>query len=139
MFVYTSVTLPSFPETSARSKDLCHAKQQGKKIRAHEARTVRLFPTSPAARRAYHALHVAEVAFERAASRGRKLVLGLGHAPVEVFITGDVLRLFELARVHAQVSVRGVKELFEVVEGERFVDGEGADYGEPDAFVYEAV
>src|SRR5205085_4875869 len=42
--------------------------------------------TLTAARRAYDALHVAEVAFEGAASGGRQLVLGLGHAPVEILI-----------------------------------------------------
>src|SRR3712207_7110317 len=54
------------------------------------------------------ALHVAEVAFERAPSGGRKLVLGLGRAPVEVLVAGDVLRLdrksTRLNSSHANIS-----------------------------------
>ncbi len=80
-----------------------------------------------------------EVAFERPAARGGQPVFGLRRPPVEELITGDVLRLFELARVDAQVAVGRVQEFFEFVEGERVVDGEGADDGEADAFVDEAV
>src|SRR5205085_12586759 len=94
---------------------------------------------SPAARRADDALHVAEVALQRLSARRRQAVLGLRRAPVEVLVADDVLRLFELARVHAQVAVRGVQELFEVVKGERFVDGEGADDGEADSFMYQSI
>src|ERR1051326_4935431 len=79
-------------------------------------RTALIFST--AAGRADDRLHVAEVAFERLATGGGQAILGLGRAPVEIFFADDVLRLFQLARVHAQVSVRRVQELFEVVEGE---------------------
>src|SRR4029453_13038341 len=81
---------------------------------------------SALARRADERLHVVKVAFEGAAPGGGQAELGPRDAPLEGLGAGDVLRVLELARVDAEVAVRGFEQLLELVEGERRVDGGGA-------------
>src|SRR3954462_4431106 len=64
-------------------------------------------------------LHVIEIPLERAPAGGGELVLRPGHPALERFRTGDVLRVLELSRVHAQVAVGRVHHALEIVERER--------------------
>src|SRR5687767_5846240 len=57
----------------------------------------------PTARRADQRFHVIEVALERPPSESGESVFGLGHATRERLVAGDVLGVFELARVHAEI------------------------------------
>src|SRR5262245_15997924 len=50
-------------------------------------------------------LHMIEVALEGTSSHRRDRVLGFGNAPFERLRAGDVVGLFELAGVHAQIAV----------------------------------
>src|SRR5438876_773768 len=61
-------------------------------------------------------LHVIQIALERPATRRREPVLGLGRASRERLGAQHVLRLFELARVHAQIAVAGLEQGLEVGE-----------------------
>src|SRR2546426_12496623 len=91
------------------------------------------------ARGADERLHVIKVALEGAPAGRRQAVLGLRQAAIERFRAMDILGFFELARVHAKVAVGGLEQGFQLVEGERAIDGESADNAEADALVDEAV
>ena len=91
------------------------------------------------ARGADERLHVIKVALEGAPAGRRQAVLGLRQAAIERFRAMDILGFFELARVHAKVAVGGLEQGFQLVEGERAIDGERADNAEADALVDEAV
>src|SRR5579871_3291423 len=64
--------------------------------------------------------HVIQVFFERPASGGSQAVFGARQPPFERFRAGDVMRVFEFARVHAQIAVRGLEQLLQLVERQRF-------------------
>src|SRR2546427_551101 len=83
--------------------------------------------------------HVVEIALKGSTARPSKAVFRLGHAPLEGLVAGDILRVFELARVHADIAVGCVEQLFEIAESERLVDGERADDAEPHALVDQPV
>src|SRR5512143_2570896 len=84
-------------------------------------------------------LHVIEIALERAPARLGEAVLGARHAPGEGFLARDVAGVLQLARVHAQVAVRGLHEPLELDEAELVGDRERAHDAETDALVDEAV
>src|SRR5690349_14324797 len=84
-------------------------------------------------------LHVVQVALQRLAAGGGEAVLRARHAAVEGLGAGDVAGVLELARVHAEVAVRGLEQPLKVVEGERIVDGERTDDPQPDALVDQPV
>src|SRR2546427_2356288 len=73
-----------------------------------------------------------EIALQGAAARGRQPVLGLGDAAGERLAARDVLRLLELAGVHAQVAVGRLEERLQLVEGQRVVHRQRAHDAEPD-------
>src|SRR6266446_3476579 len=83
--------------------------------------------------------HVVQVALQRAPPGGGEPILGLRYPPLERLAAGDVLRLLEPARVHAQVAVRGLEQRLELVEAQRIVHGERAHDAEPDPLVDEPV
>src|SRR5437763_11477122 len=78
-------------------------------------------------------LHVIEVPLERASAGGGELVLRPGHAALERLGARDVLRVLELARVHAQVPVRRVHHALEIIERDGGAHRARADDGEPQA------
>src|SRR5215467_3470 len=84
-------------------------------------------------------LHLIEVLGEGAAAGGGEAVFGARDASFEKFYAGNVLGLFELAGVDAQVAVGGFQDTLEVVEAQGFVGGESADDAEADALVDEAI
>src|SRR2546429_4902082 len=69
----------------------------------------------------------------------RQPVFGLGDPSRERLGAGDVGRLLELARVYAQVAVRGLQERLELVEAEAVVHGERAHDAEAHALVDQPV
>src|SRR5271156_5048332 len=79
------------------------------------------------ARDADQSFHVVQILFQRAATGARQAIFGFRHAPVESFRTAQIAGVFQLARMDAQVAVRGAQQLFQLVESERFVHGERAD------------
>src|SRR5262245_22085900 len=60
--------------------------------------------------------HVLEVALERAPAAGRQPVFRLRNAALERLRARDELGFLELARVHRQVAVGRVEQLFQLVE-----------------------
>src|SRR5689334_6629165 len=74
---------------------------------------------SALARGANERFHVVEIAFEGATAGRGDGVLRLRHASLEGLRARDVLGLLQLARVDAEISVRGIEELLEIVEAER--------------------
>src|SRR6266850_7615377 len=80
-------------------------------------------------------LHVVEIALQGAPSMRGQTVLGLGHAPGERLHARHVLRLLELAGVHAQVAVGRVQKALQLVERETLVHRERADDREAHALV----
>src|SRR5688572_5576597 len=83
--------------------------------------------------------HVVEVALQRLAARRGDAVLGLGYAALEEFAARHVRCLLELARMHAEIAVRGLQQRLQLVERERLIDGERADHAEPHALVNETI
>ena len=80
-----------------------------------------------------------EVLLERAAAGGGEAVFGPRHAARERLLAGDVLRVFELAGVDAQVAVGRVQQPLEIVERQPIVDGQRADDAEAEALVDEPI
>src|SRR2546427_432647 len=68
--------------------------------------------------------HVVQVALQRAPPGGGEPILGLRYPPLERLAAGDVLRLLEPARVHAQVAVRGLEQRLELVEAQRIEEAQ---------------
>src|SRR5262252_1988908 len=84
-------------------------------------------------------LHLIEIFRQGSPSRGSQPVLGSRHAPLKKLYAGNVLRLLQLARVHAQVSVGCFQDAFQIVEAQRIVRRQRADDSQPDAFVNQPV
>src|ERR1700735_2759638 len=63
-------------------------------------------------------LDVVEVAVEGRAPRGAQAIDGLGTAAIEGLEAGDVLGLFELARMRTQIAVADVEEGFQLAESQ---------------------
>src|SRR5438094_2245997 len=80
-----------------------------------------------------------EIALESAAARRCEAVFGFRHAAFKGFRAGDILRVLELARVHADVAVGGLEQLLEIVESERFVDSQRAHDAESHPLMDELV
>src|SRR5579864_3128798 len=55
--------------------------------------------------------HMIEIFLQRAASSVGQAILGLRHAALERFCTGDIIGLFQLARMYAQVAIGGFEKL----------------------------
>src|SRR5579872_1400354 len=83
--------------------------------------------------------HLIEILGEGSAARGGQAILGTRDTSLEELHAGNVLRLFELAGVNAEIAVGGLEHALEIVEAQRIVGGEGADNAEADALVNEAV
>ena len=64
---------------------------------------------------------------------------GAGQPAFELFLAGDISGLFEFARVDAQIAVGRVQNLFQLAEGQGFVDGERAHNTQAQPFVDHAV
>src|SRR4029079_19434952 len=94
---------------------------------------------SALARGANERFHVVEIAFEGATTVWCDRVLRLRHASLEGLRARDVLRLLQLARMDAEIAVRGVEQLLEIVEAERVGRGQRAENAESHAFVNQAV
>src|SRR5205085_12591883 len=90
---------------------------------------------SACARRANQRFHVIEVAPERPPAEGGETVFGFRDAGFEGLLAADVLRVFELARVHAEVAVARFEQCLELIEGQALAHRERTDDREPHAFV----
>src|SRR5882762_10671796 len=86
------------------------------------------------ARRANQRFHMIQVALQCPTPRCRQAIFRLRQAPVERFRAHDVLGLFQLASVNAQVAVGGFQQRFELVESQRAVNRQRADDTQADAF-----
>src|SRR5882762_3305178 len=83
--------------------------------------------------------HVIEILFQRPAPGRRQTVFSFGCAALERLRTADVPGLLEFARVHTQIAVSCLDRVFEFVEGERIIDGQGADDSQAQSLVNHAI
>src|SRR5438094_203779 len=84
-------------------------------------------------------LHVGDVLLERLPAGRGEAVFRFRHPALEAFLDGDVARVFELARVHAEVAVGRFEQALQIVERQRVVDRQRADDGEAHALVDDAI
>src|SRR5271165_2308744 len=89
--------------------------------------------------RADQRFHVVQIAFQGTPPRGGQAVLGLWQTAVKGLGTGDVIRLFELPGMDAQVAIGSLEQGLKFIEGLRTVDGQGADDAQANAFMDQAV
>src|SRR5579864_3891331 len=97
------------------------------------------FPRSALPRGADQRLHVIEVPLEGPPPRRGQAILGFGQAAGERFLAQDVVSFFQLAGVNAQITVGRFQQSFELVEGQRAIDGQRADNSQADALMNETV
>lgn len=89
--------------------------------------------------RANQRFHVIEIRFQRPASRCRKPIFRLRHAPFKILVARDVLAFLELARMHTEISIRRFQELFQRVERHRVVHSQRTHDAQPYRFVNKPV
>src|SRR6266487_1433118 len=94
---------------------------------------------SACARRANQRFHVIEIALERPPSEGGESVLRLGDAARERLVARDVLGVFELPRMDAEVAVGRFEQRLQLVECDAVTHRERADDREPHALVNQPV
>src|SRR5688500_15738626 len=110
------------------SKGLCFIKLKEKKV-----------SRSAVPRRVNEGFHVIEIPLERAAAERRQAILGPRHPPLERLRARDVLRILELPRMDAEVSVARLHQPLQVVEAEQVVHREGTDDAKAHPLVDELV
>lgn len=84
-------------------------------------------------------LHMAQIVFERAATGGSQLVFSFWQSSLEELRARDVACLFEFARVHTEIAVSGVHQVFEIAERQRLVCSERTDDAETQTFMDQAI
>src|SRR5665213_2756179 len=85
------------------------------------------------------AFHVSEVTLQRSPAGGRKAVRREGATPLERLGARHVAGVLELARVDAEISIRGAQQRFELAERQRFIGRKCAHHAESEAMVNERV
>src|SRR5436305_6928632 len=103
------------------------------------AKKYRRCPLMLSAHAADHSFHVAEITFQGPPAGGRQTVFGFGRASVKGLRAMDVTSVFELARVHAQIAVGRANGVLELVERERFIDRQRADYPQAQPLVNQTI
>src|SRR5438445_120295 len=109
-------------------KLVCNTKCQYKKI-----------SRSPLPRRPNKCFHMIQIALQCLPPCRRQTVFRFRKAPVEGFRAHDVISLFQLARVHAQVAVGCFQQCLQFIERERAVDRQRADNTQADALMNQAI
>src|SRR5215472_839721 len=93
----------------------------------------------PFAGRANQRLHMIQVTFERSPAGCGQTVFRLRQPSVKRFGAEDIIRLFQFSCMHTQVSVRGLQERLQFVEGEGTVYRQRADNSQANPLVNQAV
>src|SRR6267154_1457840 len=89
--------------------DDCHVKRA-----LHDKVKALRTGTSALPRDADERFHMIQIALQSAASGGGQAVFGLRHAALEGFGAGDILGVFELARMHADITIGSIKQFLQV-------------------------
>src|SRR5262249_18308129 len=84
------------------------------------------------ARRPNQSFHMIRIALRRLPARRRQPVLRFRQASIKRFLAENVIRLFQFARMHAQIAVRGLQQSFQLIEGQRAVYRQRAYDSQPD-------
>src|SRR5579864_4788914 len=84
-------------------------------------------------------LHLIQILRQRRASLRREPVLRPRHASLEEFHARDVFRFFQLARMHAQISVGGLEHALQVVKAQRIVSRQRTHNPQPDTLMNQSV
>jgi hypothetical protein len=93
-----------------------------------------LFP-----RRPDQGFHVVQVPLQRSPPGPCQPVFRFWQPSIKGFRAHDIVRLFQLSRVDAQISIRSLKQCLQFVECQRAVHRQRADNAQPDAFVNQSV
>ena len=80
-----------------------------------------------------------QVAFQGLTTEVGEAVFCLRYAAIEIFDAFDVFGFFQFASVHAQVTICGVQDFLQLVEGEGCIDGQGTDDAQAHPFVNQAI
>ncbi len=80
-----------------------------------------------------------QVPLERSAASGREAVLGPRHPAGERLRAGDVSGLLEPSGVHAEIPIGRTNELFQLIERECGIDGQGTHDPETQPFMNDPV
>ena len=80
-----------------------------------------------------------QVVFKRGAALLSEAIFTSGEPAFELLFAGDIARIFELARVDAEIAVCGTEDLLQILEGEALVYREGADDAKAKALMNDPV
>src|SRR4030095_6279938 len=80
-----------------------------------------------------------EVTFQGAPAGAGQLVFRFWRPALKRLGTMNVTGIFQLARMHAQISIRCLDRLLELVESKRFLGGEGANNSQTQALMNHAI
>jgi hypothetical protein len=84
---------------------------------------------------AQQGFHVIEILFQRATPGRCQTVFSFGRAALERFRAIYVTGVFQFPRMDTQISIGCFDGMLQLIEGERFVCRQGADYAQPEALV----
>ena len=80
-----------------------------------------------------------QITFERATSRSCQFVFCPGDATVKVFVAADVAGVLELASVDAQIAIRDVHQVFQIIESQRIIRRQRAYNAKSQPLVNQAI
>src|ERR1700722_2624029 len=83
---------------------------------ATQSRCAKKYAFLALARCANQGFHVVQVTLQRATARRRQTVFCLGQPSIKRFRANDIVRFLELARVHAQIAIRGLQQGLQLIE-----------------------
>src|ERR1700752_1137339 len=84
-------------------------------------------------------LHLIQILGQCCASFCRQSVLSPRHAPLKKLHARDVFRLFQLSRMHAQISIGGLEHALQIVDTQRIISRQRTHNPQPDTLVYQSV
>jgi len=84
-------------------------------------------------------LHMIKVVLQGLAPGSGKAIFGPGNASRKILAASNIRGFLQLPRVHAEVPVGGLHQLFEITEAERIIHSEGTHDAEPEALVNQTI
>src|SRR5579862_6066845 len=110
------------PAGISTSEALCAMKPESQK----KSWSRKMRSESFVARGANERFHMIEITLQCPTTGGRQTILRMRQPATERLLTANVAGFLQLARVDAQVPIRGLHELLQLVEAQHLVDGQRA-------------
>src|SRR5437763_4715935 len=130
--------LPSFQKTAGAPKPARRGALPCKQLCIVKFARKKVLPLT-LARSANQRFHVIQVTLEGLASRSRQSVFRLGCAAFKRFGANNVVSLFELSRVHAQIAIGRFQQGFQLIERKSPIHRERADDAETNMLVDQTI